>query len=494
MTATLFPETKKVRTLSNWVNGEAEESLVEKSLEVVSPLNGELIAYVPLSTKKELDLVVTSAKEAQKEWGKTPVKERVQVLFRFKQILEDRLEDIAAVIHKENGKTISEAKAELLKGIECVEYATSLPQLSGGESLYVSTAVACKMVREPLGVVAGITPFNFPAMIPLWLIPLAIGLGNAFILKPSEQTPITSIEIAKIIKEAGLPDAIFSVIHGDKNIVESLCDHMHVQAVAFVGSTPIAKNIYSRASEQGKRVRCMGGAKNHLTVVPDADKEMAANDIVASVTGCAGQRCMAASVLLAVGEVDPIIDLVVEKMKKIVPGKQMGPLISATAKQRVSSYLRRCESGGAKLILDGRKTLSEGEELGYYIGPSIIDRVPPGHEAVLDEIFGPVLAIIRVDTLEEAIEIENRNPYGNAAAIYTTSGGIADRYQRAVNAGMVGVNIGVPVPREPFSFGGWNLSRFGDGDITGASGLEFWSRAKKVTTKWYAKNSSSWMS
>lgn len=485
-------ETKQA--LPNWISGEATFSQSDQTLPVLSPHNGEEIARVPLTNLEELDYAIREARSAQKEWADTPVKERVQVMYRFKQVLENKIDTLANIVHIENGKTIDEAKAGIAKGIECIEYAASLPQISGGESLYVSRGVECKMFRRPLGVVAGITPFNFPVMVPLWMIPLAISLGNAFILKPSEQTPLASIEIAKALKESGLPEGIFSVIHGGKEVVEALCDHPHVKAVGFVGSTPVAKQVYSRTTQLGKRARCMGGAKNHLTVVPDADIEMASSNIVASVTGCAGQRCMAASVLIAVGDVEPILEKVYDKMKQVIPGRDIGPVISQRAKDRIYGYLSRCEHGGAKLILDGRETSYEGADSGFYIGPSIIDHASPGHESVLDEIFGPVLTIIRVDTLEEAITIENNNPYGNAAAIYTSSGKVADTYRDRVNAGMVGINIGVPVPREPFSFGGWNLSRFGDGDITGASAIEFWSQPQKVTTKWESKHRENWMS
>jgi malonate-semialdehyde dehydrogenase (acetylating) / methylmalonate-semialdehyde dehydrogenase len=485
-------ETKQV--LPNWIGGKAEFSQSEKQLPVLSPLNSEVIAHVPLSTTQELDAAISSARSVQKEWANTPVKERVQVMYRFKHILENKITTLANIIHLENGKSIDEAKGGILKGIECIEYAASLPQISGGEALHVGRGVECKMFRKPLGVVAGVTPFNFPAMVPLWMIPLAISLGNAFILKPSEQTPLAAIELAKALKESGLPDGIFSVINGDKSIVEALCNHPHVKAVGFVGSSPVAKQVYARTTQLGKRARCMGGAKNHLTVVPDADTEMASSNIVASVTGCAGQRCMAASVLIAVGDVEPIINKVYEKMRNIIPGRDIGPVISKRARERICSYLSRCEHGGASLVLDGRETNHEGSEHGFYIGPSIIDYAKPGHEAVLDEIFGPVLTIIRVDTLEEAIAIENNSPYGNAAVIYTSSGKVADTYSKGVNSGMIGINIGVPVPREPFSFGGWNLSRFGDGDITGASAIEFWSQPQKITTKWENHQGCNWMS
>jgi len=480
--------------VSNWIQGQAVPSSSTKHIPVTSPHTGETIARVPASTPEELHAAVASASEAQKKWGRVPIKDRVQIMFRFKTVLEDNLDAISRVITKENGKTLDEAKAGLLKGIECVEYATSLPQLAGGEVLQVGRGIECKMIRCPLGVVAGITPFNFPAMIPLWMLPIALSMGNAFILKPSEQTPLTALEIAKCLKQAGLPDGLFSVVHGDKTIVEAMCDHPEIKAIAFVGSSAVAKQVYTRATHQGKRARCMGGAKNHLIVVPDANAELASENICASVTGCAGQRCMAASVLLAVGNIDPVIHKLTEKMSRIIPGKEMGPVISQKAKERIEGYLDRAEKGGAKLLLDGRRTPVQGDSAGYFIGPSLIDHAHPTHEAAQDEIFGPVLTIIRVDTIDEALKIENENPYGNAASIYTSSGYIADYIAERANAGMIGINIGVPVPREPFSFGGWNASRYGDGDITGSSAIDFWSQPKKITSKWDSIHQTNWMS
>lgn len=477
-----------------WSNGAALFDETLKRIPVTSPLTEGVIAELPLATSQELDAIVQAARSAQTSWSSIPIKERSQMMYRLKDILTRESEKIAETIHRENGKTKAEAKAGLFKGIECVEYAASLPQIISGGVLQVSRGVECKMIRSPVGVVAGITPFNFPAMIPLWMAPLAITLGNAFILKPSEQTPLTSILLAECFREAGIPQGIFSVIHGDRTIVEDICDHPHIPAIGFVGSTTIAQTVYARAASHGKRVRCMGGAKNHLTLLPDADPEMSASDIVASVTGCAGQRCMAASLLLAVGKVEPIIERIKSKMEQIIPGRDMGPVISASALKRIVGYIERAESGGARLLLDGRKMNGHHLNKGYYIGPSLIDHADPSHESACDEIFGPVLTIIRVESLDEAIAIENNNPYGNAASIYTASGGAANYYAERARAGMIGINIGVPVPREPFSFGGWNRSRFGDGDITGESAIDFWSQPKKITTKWEAQSSGNWMS
>ncbi|MFV1981277.1 MAG: CoA-acylating methylmalonate-semialdehyde dehydrogenase, partial [Rhodothermia bacterium] len=399
------------------------------------------------------------------------------------------------IITLENGKTDAESRGSILRAVECIEFGAGLPQFASGEVQQVSKGVECKTLRQPLGVVAGITPFNFPFMVPLWMAPMAIALGNAFILKPSEQTPMSAMEIARLLSESGLPDGIFSVVHGDRAIVEAICDHPGISAVGFVGSTRVAKAVYERGSAAGKRVRAMGGAKNHLVVVPDADVEMTASNVVASVAGCAGQRCMAASVLLAVGDVDHIIDRIHSMMADLKGGSDLGAIISTAAFDRITGYLERAEENGASLRLDGRSAIADGvHPAGKFLGASIIDHARPDHEASCDEIFGPTLTIVRCDTLDEAIEIENASPYGNAAAIYTSSGGTATYFAERAGAGMIGVNIGVPVPREPFAFGGWNDSSFGGGDITGKTAIDFWTRTKKITTKWSDSDRSNWMS
>jgi malonate-semialdehyde dehydrogenase (acetylating)/methylmalonate-semialdehyde dehydrogenase len=479
----------------NFVGGKNVPSSSTRTLPVTAPATGQVIAELPLCGAAELDAAVAKAVEAQKSWGTKPVNERVQVLYRLKALIESQVEQLAKICSRENGKTTAEAKASIARAVECVEFASSLPQLITGRVLEVSRGVECKMVRYPLGVVAGITPFNFPFMVPLWMIPMAIGCGNAFILKPSEQTPLSAIEIARLLEEAGLPEGVFSVIHGDREIVEAICDHSRIQAIGFVGSTKVARLIYERSTAHGKRVRALGGAKNHLIVVPDADPEMTATNVVASVTGCAGQRCMAASALLAVGDVDHIIEKIKERMVQVVAGREMGAVISEKARERIAGYVERAEALGARVTLDGRANVAaEAPEGGYYIGPSIIDHATPDHEAACDEIFGPTLTIIRCKTLDEALAIENANPYGNAAAIYTNSGRVAQHFAERSSAGMVGVNIGVPVPREPFAFGGWNDSSFGGGDITGEGAIDFWTKAKKITTKWSDEHRSSWMS
>jgi malonate-semialdehyde dehydrogenase (acetylating)/methylmalonate-semialdehyde dehydrogenase len=481
--------------LSNFVDGALRRSTSGQYQPVLNPSNGEELTRVPLSNAADLDAAVIAAARAQKEWSAQPLKDRVQVMYRMKSLVEKEIDHLAHVVTLENGKTDAESRGSVLRAVECLEYAASLPQTASGQIQEVSPGVECKLYRHPIGVVAGITPFNFPFMVPLWMIPMAISLGNAFILKPSEQTPLSAMEIARLLAEAGLPDGVFSVVHGDRVAVEAICDHPDIRAIGFVGSTAVAQAVYERGCRNNKRVRALGGAKNHLIVVPDADPEMTAANVVASVTGCAGQRCMAASVLLAVGDVDPILDLIKEKMGALMAGTDIGAIISDAAYERITGYLDRVEKTGAKLILDGRNAVDPGVPAGgRYLGGCIIDHAQPDHEASCDEIFGPTLTIIRCDSLEDALRIENENPYGNAAAIYTSSGGTAQYFTQRASAGMIGVNIGVPVPREPFAFGGWNDSRFGEGDLTGDSAVDFWTDAKKVTTKWTSGGSQNWMS
>ncbi len=479
--------------LDNVIAGRRTPSRSARTLPVDNPSTGEIIAEVPLSTAAEVDQAVTAAAAAQRAWGLVPVKDRVQVMFKLKTLMEQRLDHLAARITEENGKTDAEARGSILRAVECVEFAASMPQIATGHVLEVSRGVECHSARFPLGVVTGITPFNFPLMVPLWMVPMAIACGNAFILKPSEQTPLSALELAELLADAGLPPGIFSVVHGDREVVEALCDHPGVKAVGFVGSTRVARAVHERCAHAGKRVRALGGAKNHLVVVPDADPDMTAANVVSSVTGCTGQRCMAASVLLAVGEVDHIVDRIRTRMAAVVAGRGMGPMISAAARQRVLGFLDR--AGAERLLHDGRAQIApDAPAGGHWLGPAIIADVAPSHEAACDEIFGPVLTVIRCATLDEALAIENANPYGNAAAIYTASGGVAQRFVAHAAAGMIGINIGVPVPREPFAFGGWNDSRIGEGDITGMATIDFWTQSKKVTTKWSDEHRSNWMS
>ena len=402
--------------------------------------------------------------------------------------------ELSLLVQEENGKTLSEARAEVEKSIELTEFACSLPQLIGGEILEVSKGVECRTDYYPIGVVASIVPFNFPSMVPNWTIPNAIALGNTMILKPSETVPLSSIRILELLKEAGLPDGVLNIVNGDREIVEAICDHPGIEAVSFVGSTKVAKIVYARASASFKRVLALGGAKNHLLVLPDADPMMTASNVTASMSGCAGQRCMAASAMVAVGNVDAIINQICVEARNIIPGDQLGAVISKEAKVRIEKYITEAESQGAKILVDGRNAVVKGKEDGFYVGPTVIDFVTPEMSVAKEEIFGPVISIIRASNVDEALAIENANPYGNAAAVFTQNGGMARYIIERASAGMIGVNIGVPVPREPFSFGGWNDSKFGVGDLTGKSSIEFWTKLKKTTTKWNAEAKTNWMS
>ncbi len=465
-----------------------------RAIPVFSPVDGSQLGSIEAADAAMVDTAVTRASAAFENWRSVPVKERVQPLFRFKHLAEANLDELAGLVRSENGKTRAEARAGIEKGLEVVEFACSLPALGAGNLLEVSRGVDCFSRSYPLGVVAGITPFNFPAMVPLWMLPLAVATGNAFLLKPSEQTPLTSVRMAELLQDAGLPENVVQVVQGDRETVEALLDHPGISAVAFVGSTKVAKLVYQRGIVAGKRVLALGGAKNHLVVVPDANPKLAARNIVASATGCAGQRCMAASVSIAVGDCSPVLEAVEAEMRTIVPGENLGAIISAEAKARIEGYITRAEQSGAKIVVDGRGATVAGKPDGFYVGPTLIDGVEIGSESACDEIFGPVLTVLRVDTLDEALKIENASPYGNAASIYTSNAATARHFEERARAGMIGVNIGVPVPREPFSFGGWNDSKFGNGDITGIDGVRFWTQQKKITQKWEAAATQNWMS
>jgi len=484
----------KYPPVKNFINGQFIAEGNRDKLKVISPVDGTLLSEVPMSLSEDLDKAVIAAKAALKAWWKTPIKERVQVFFRFKTLLEKNKAELAELVSEENGKTLEEAVAEIEKSIELTEFACSLPQLITGELLDVSRGIECRTEHIPLGVVASIVPFNFPSMIPCWTIPNAIALGNCMIMKPSEKVPLSVGRIAELLKEAGLPDGVLSIIHGNSTIVEAICDHPDIEAVSFVGSTKVAKIVYRRATQNYKRCLALGGAKNHLIVLSDAIPDMTAQNITASMSGCAGQRCMAGSAMIAVGQVDHIIEKLCEKAKKIVPGQNLGAVINKEAKERIENYITEAEKMGAKILVDGRNTIVKGKEQGTYIGATVIDFVTPDMSVAREEIFGPVISIMRTQTLDEALLIENANPYGNAASVFTQNGPAARYVIENASAGMVGVNVGVPVPREPFSFGGWNESKFGVGDITGKSSIEFWTKLKKSTTKWNPQAGVNWMS
>ena len=484
----------KYSPVQNYINGKFVNSSGSRTLDVISPLDGNLLSSVPLSTAMDLDTAVTAAKAAFPSWSRVPIKERVQVFFRYKTLLERDIKELAELCSEENGKTYGESAAEIEKCIELTEFATSLPQLITGEVLEVSRGVECRTEQVPIGVVASIVPFNFPAMVPNWTIPNALALGNCMIIKPSEKVPLSCIKLALLLKEAGLPDGVFNIVNGDSEIVNAICDHPGIEAVSFVGSTKVAKIVYQRASQNLKRALALGGAKNHLMVLPDAKADMTAQNVAASMSGCAGQRCMAASAMLAVGEVDHIIAKICEEVKKIIPGENLGAVINKESQQRIESYITEAEKDGARILVDGRNTVVKGKEQGTYVGPTVIDFVTPSMSVAREEIFGPVISIMRTNTVDEALAIENANPYGNAASVFTQNGGVARYIIDHASAGMIGVNVGVPVPREPFSFGGWNESKFGVGDITGKSSIGFWTKIKKSTTKWNPEAGVNWMS
>ncbi|MGH7539238.1 MAG: CoA-acylating methylmalonate-semialdehyde dehydrogenase [Gemmatimonadales bacterium] len=462
--------------------------------DVHNPSDGSVISRVPLGSAADVDRAVAAARQALPGWAATPIKERVQVFYRYKALLERHLPELSALITEEHGKVKGEADAEILKAIEVVEFACSLPQIAAGEVLEVSKGVECRLERWPLGVVASICPFNFPSMVPHWTFPNAITLGNTFILKPSELVPLSAGRIAELLKAAGLPDGVFNVVHGAREVVEAICDHPDVRAVTFVGSTRVAKEVYRRGCTGFKRVLALGGAKNHVIVMPDADPEMAAGGVLAAMSGCTGQRCMAASVMVAVQGVDHILDRMVAQARRLTPGKDIGPVITREAKERIERHITDAERAGAKVLVDGRGATVPGKEGGFYVGPTIIDGVRPDMQLAQEEVFGPVLAVVRARDLDEALAVDNASPYGNAASVFTESGGAARYAMEKASAGMVGVNVGVPVPREPFSFGGWNDSKFGVGDVTGRGSIEFWTKSKKITTKWNREAGTTWMS
>jgi len=496
MTIPMFPADSYAFTpwvdAKNLIGGQWVDAIDDHgSLEVSNPRHGAAISKVVMSGMADVDAAVKAAKVNLTDWQERPVRERAEVFYRLRELMHRDLESLTWLVSHENGKTYAEAKAEVLKAIECVEFGCSLPNLAAGTQLDVSRGVNCRIEYAPIGVVAGVTPFNFPLMVPLWMLPQAIVGGNAFILKPSEQTPLSVIALGELFREAGLPDGIFQVVQGGREAVEALCDHAGIDALAFVGSTRVAKLVYGRAATSGKRALCLGGAKNHLIVVPDADLEVAAGNIVASFTGCAGQRCMAAANLLAVGDVDHIIDEIKKRAAQITVGEDIGAINTGSSVERIHGYIQGAEQAGARVIVDGRG--KGANDSGFWLGPTVIDGVTPDMVAAKEEIFGPVLSIIRVNDLSEALAIENGNPYGNASAVYTTSGDVARTVMGRAEAGMCGVNVGVPVPREPFGFGGWNDSKFGHGNITGWDGFRFWTRIRKVTTKWALQKDQNWM-
>jgi malonate-semialdehyde dehydrogenase (acetylating) / methylmalonate-semialdehyde dehydrogenase len=481
-----------MRTIEHWIGGKHVSQPGGRRGDVFNPALGEPQAEVHYATPADVDAAVQAAKDAFESWREASVTARARVMFAFRELLVKHELDLAGIISAEHGKTIDDARGEVVRGREVVEYVCGIPQLVKGEfSEQVSGGVDSYSFRQPLGVCAGITPFNFPIMVPLWMHPVAIATGNTFVLKPSERDPGASDLVAELYAEAGLPDGVFNVVHGDKAAVDAVLDHPDIRAVSFVGSTPIAKYVHERATASGKRVQALGGAKNHAVVMPDADLDFAAAHLVAAGYGSAGQRCMAISAVVAVG---PVADALVERVKKLTlevkvgagdePGVEMGPVVTAAARDRILGYIDQGESDGATVVVDGRGLVVDSHENGFFVGPTLLDSVTTDMSVYTDEIFGPVLSVVRVPTLDAAIELVNSNPYGNGTAVFTSSGEVARTFQRNVSVGMIGINVPIPVPMAFHSFGGWKDSLFGDHHIHGPEGVRFYTQAKVVTSRW----------
>jgi malonate-semialdehyde dehydrogenase (acetylating) / methylmalonate-semialdehyde dehydrogenase len=478
--------------LCHWIGGRLDDTHAERYGEVTDSATGEVVTRVPFGTRADLDRAVAAATEAGKQWAAASLTKRTQVMFAFRELLNAHKDEFAAIVSREHGKVLSDAKGEVTRGLEVVEFACGLAHLLKGENTpQVSGSVDSHSMRVPLGVVAGITPFNFPMMVPLWMMPVAVACGNAFILKPSEQDPSAANRLAELFAEAGLPDGVFSVVHGDKEIVNAILEHPGIAAVSFVGSTPVARHIYETGTRHGKRVQALGGAKNHAVVMPDADLDLAADGLVSAAYGSAGQRCMAVSVAVTVGDVaDPLIGKIRERIDalKVGPGtdpaSEMGPLVSQAHYDKVAGLVAQGVEDGADLVVDGRDLVVEGHEGGYFLGPCVFDNVRPGQSVYDQEIFGPVLVVVRAESYPEAIELVNENPYGNGAAIFTRDGGAARLFEQQVTAGMVGINVPIPVPMAYHSFGGWKDSLFGDLHMHGPEGVRFYTKGKVVTTRW----------
>ncbi|MDS0140435.1 MULTISPECIES: CoA-acylating methylmalonate-semialdehyde dehydrogenase [unclassified Amycolatopsis] len=481
-----------MNTIEHWINGTATPAGSTRTAPVYDPATGRRQASVLLGEASDVDTAVTAAAKAFESWGNSSLSQRTKVMFAFRELLVQHEDELARIISAEHGKAIEDARGEIVRGREVVEYACGIADaLKGSFSDQVSRDVDVHDFRQPLGVVAGITPFNFPIMVPLWMHPIAIATGNTFVLKPSERDPSASNFVARLYAEAGLPDGVFNVVHGDKTAVDAILDHPDVAAVSFVGSTPIAQYVHERGTAAGKRVQALGGAKNHAVVLPDADLEFAADHLTAAAFGSAGQRCMAISIGVAVGPAgDKLVEILERKAREVKvgpgtdPASDMGPVVTEAARERVEHSVARGAEQGAKVVVDGRGLKVEGHEEGFFVGPSLLDDVTPEMDAYQQEIFGPVLAIVRARTLDEAIAVINANPYGNGTAIFTAGGEAARKFQREVKVGMIGVNVPIPVPMSYYSFGGWKDSLIGDSPIHGPAGVRFYTRAKVVTTRW----------
>ena len=479
-------------TIEHWIGGRRTAGSSTRTSPVWNPATGDQQASLLLAEPADVDLAVQAAAAAFETWGDSSISSRTKVLFAFREIVNRRASEIAQAITDEHGKVLSDAAGEVQRGLEVVEFACGIPTLlQGGYSDQVSTGVDSFSFRQPLGVCAGITPFNFPAMVPMWMFPVAIACGNTFVLKPSERDPSAAMLLAEIWTEAGLPDGVFNVVHGDKVAVDALLDHPDVAAVSFVGSTPIARYVHERASATGKRVQALGGAKNHAIVLPDADMAFAANHLAAAAFGSAGERCMAISATIAVGSAgDHLMEHVEAQARaiKVGPGRdpasEMGPIVTPESRDRIVGLIDSGERQGAKVLVDGRGLVVAGHEQGFFVGPTVIDQVTTDMDVYTNEIFGPVLSVLRSDSVDEAIALINANPYGNGTAVFTNSGGAARKFMRGVHVGMIGINVPVPVPMAYYSFGGWKNSLFGEHHIHGPEGVEFYTRGKVVTSRW----------
>jgi malonate-semialdehyde dehydrogenase (acetylating)/methylmalonate-semialdehyde dehydrogenase len=485
-----LPGERQLRRISHWIAGEVVPGCSGRRGPVYNPATGELQAEVDFASAAEVDRAVAAAKEAFPAWRALSLSRRAELMFAIRDVVHRQREEIARILTREHGKVLSDARGEVARGLEVIEFACGIPTLlKGGFSEQASTGIDVYSIRQPLGVVAGITPFNFPAMVPMWMWAPAIACGNTFVLKPSEKDPSASLYVAELLKEAGLPDGVFNVVQGDKVAVDRLLEHPDVAAVSFVGSTPIAKYVYENGTKHGKRVQALAGAKNHMVVLPDADIDMAADAAVSAAYGSAGERCMAVSVVVAVGEVaDPLVEAIRERALKVRvgdgldPASEMGPLITREHRDRVASYLDSGRQQGATVVVDGRETAPEGD--GFFLGVSLLDHVTPAMDCYRDEIFGPVLCVVRVDTYDEALRLVNENPWGNGTAIFTRDGGAARKFQLDAQAGMVGINVPIPVPVGWYSFGGWKASLFGDLHAYGPESVQFYTRGKVVTARW----------
>ncbi len=481
-----------MRTIEHWIAGKPTAGTSQRTAPVWNPATGEQQAEVVLGSVGDVEAAVAAAREAFAEWSQASLSKRTKVIFAFREILNAGVGELAGAITDEHGKVLSDALGEVQRGLEVVEFACGIPTLLKGDySDQISTGVDTFSFREPLGVVAGITPFNFPAMVPMWMFPVAIACGNTFVLKPSERDPSASLILARMWQEAGLPDGVFNVVHGDKDAVDALLDAPDVAAVSFVGSTPIARYIHERGTAAGKRVQALGGAKNHAIVLPDADLGFAADHLAAAAFGSAGERCMAISATVAVGEAgDRLVEEVAQRARAVKVGNgrdessEMGPVVTREAQQRIVGLIGTGEDQGAHLAVDGRGLRVEGHEGGFFVGPTVLDRVTTEMDVYTQEIFGPVLSVVRADSVDEAIALVNANPYGNGTALFTASGEAARRFQRGVHVGMIGINVPIPVPMAYYSFGGWKDSLFGDKHVHGPEGVSFYTRAKVVTARW----------